>query len=146
MLRSRNKENANPGAPPPAATAADPAVDLAKIEATGHDVVSAMQSVRELLEARAQVLESCRKALEEYANRLTSEARNRDSARANASESEKRSSRDLASARMTIRSNAAGIGCGAAALGGNGTSVACARKSSGSLRYWSNGPRPTTIR
>lgn len=74
------------------------------------------------------------------------EARNRDSARANASESEKRSSRDLASARMTIRSNAAGIGCGAAALGGNGTSVACARKSSGSLRDWSNGPRPTTIR
>ena len=46
-------------------------VDVAELESLGRDVVSAMQSLRELLEARANVLESCRAALEEHSGHLT---------------------------------------------------------------------------
>lgn len=57
-----------------APTAADP-VDLGAIQALGRDLVSSMQSVRELLEARADALDKCRAALEEHHQKMVADGK-----------------------------------------------------------------------
>jgi chromosome segregation ATPase len=48
-------------------------VDVNKLESLGQEVVGAMRQVRELLDARASALESCRQALEAYHEQLGSD-------------------------------------------------------------------------
>ena len=52
------------------APATDAKVDVARVEAMGREVVETMQSLRELLESRAQALETCRDALEGHYRHL----------------------------------------------------------------------------
>jgi chromosome segregation ATPase len=51
------------------ATAA--AIDINRIEALGSEVMSAVKTLRELLDARASALEACRSALEEHYTKLS---------------------------------------------------------------------------
>lgn len=55
------------------APAAD--VDLGAIQAMGRDLVASMQSVRELLEARAEALDACRAALEEHHQKMVADGK-----------------------------------------------------------------------
>ncbi len=57
-----------PMAPPPE-------VDLSSIQAMGRDLVSSMQTVRELLDARAAALDACRAALEEHHNKMVADGK-----------------------------------------------------------------------
>src|SRR5262245_3433486 len=54
-------------------TSTQQGVDLPQIESLGRGVITAMQTVRELLQARAAALEACRDALDQHYQQLQSE-------------------------------------------------------------------------
>ena len=72
----KNKDDDNPQADESVTAGAGyekPLVDVGHIEAMGKEVVSAMQSLRELLDARAAAVEACRSALEDYHGKIGQE-------------------------------------------------------------------------
>lgn len=58
----------------PLTTPATP-LDLGAIQTMGRDLVASMQTVRELLEARASALDACRAALEEHHNKMVADGK-----------------------------------------------------------------------
>jgi len=59
----------------PANAAGGPTVDVRQLETMGRDLVASMQTVRELLEARADALESCRTALEAHHQKMVADGK-----------------------------------------------------------------------
>ena len=62
-----------PNQPVAAQADIDAPADIQHLEALSRQVVEVMQSLRELLDARAAALEACRSALQEHHGRLLEE-------------------------------------------------------------------------
>lgn len=67
-MKARKQEEKAP-------TATEPTVDLKRIAAMGKEIINALQSLRELLGARATALEHCGAALEEHHTQLLEKAK-----------------------------------------------------------------------
>lgn len=59
----------------PASAKAGPRVDVRAVEAMGKELVASMQTVRELLEARTDALETCRAALEAHHQKMVADGK-----------------------------------------------------------------------